>query len=143
MIGFFAGALFALVALSLISALVDFRFWPEWRGNLDGSRCVMLVRPLMSWRGYKLDLHKFVGEDSPGCFHSHPAKAYRLILAGGYIEQYFEGRSMVRRPGYFGMVRPEDAHRIARLRNGRASWSLWFRFPKTHDVRLLGPGWSR
>jgi hypothetical protein len=118
-------------------------FWHEWRGNLDGSRCVMLIRHVFAFRGFRLDLHKFVGADSPGCFHSHPAIAIRLVISGGYVEEFDDGSTATRRPGFAGIVRPNDVHRIARLINGRSSWSLWFRFPKSHEVRLVGHGWRR
>lgn len=47
----------------------------------------MLIRRLCSWRGWRLDLHKFVRADDASCFHTHPAKAFRLILWGGYVEE--------------------------------------------------------
>lgn len=117
--------------------------WHEWRGNLDGSRVVMLIRQVFAFRGFKLDLHKFIGPDSAGCFHSHPALAIRIVLAGGYVEEYSDGRRVRRGPGHIGLVRPDDEHRIAKLLNGRSSWSLWLRWPKSHEVRLVGSGWRR
>lgn len=61
-------------------------FWHEWRGSVDG-RPSMLIRRLLSLGRWRLDLHKFIRADDENCFHTHPAKAFRLILWGGYIEE--------------------------------------------------------
>lgn len=116
-------------------------FWDEWRGHFDGT-VTMLIKRLVSFRGWHIDLHKMVGPDMPDCFHTHPAKAWRLILWGGYVEQLALGMHVEWRPLMAGFVKPEFAHRIARLRNGRASYSLWIRAPKCAEVQLIGEGWN-
>ncbi len=118
-------------------------FWDEWRGDFDG-RVVMQIKHLASWRGYKLDLHRFVAADAPGCRHTHPAKALRLVIWGGYVEEFEDGeRLQLRscRPGFLGLVQPALCHRVASLL-GTVSYSLWLRWPKTHEVHLRGPGWE-
>ena len=115
--------------------------WHEWRGSLDG-RPTMWIRRLLAFRGCRLDLHKMVGADDAECFHTHPARAVRLVLWGGYVEQTWEGRWRFWFPGRVGIVRPDLCHRIAGLRNGRVSYSLWLRFPKCARVDLRGTGWD-
>lgn len=83
-----------------------------------------------------------VGADSPGCYHTHPAKALRLVLWAGYVEELEDGTRVQWWPGQIGLVRPELAHRIAALPRGN-SYSLWLRWPKTHRIELRGPGWSQ
>lgn len=116
--------------------------WDEWRGSLDG-RPTMLILHLARWRDWRLDLHKFVGADDPGCFHSHPACAWRLVLAGGYVEQLECGALVTWRPLRGSKVLPQLSHRVAKLLNGRWSYSLWLRGPKTHPVMLSGDGWAK
>lgn len=140
--------------------------WTEWRGDFDGNP-TMWIMPLVRWRGRRLDLHKFVKPDMPGCYHTHPARAIRIPLWGGYVEEILHsatrldtGSSIVSlntgndwrfwpvewktwRPGMVGLVHPELAHRIESLRNGRVSYSLWIRGRKTHKTELRGPGWAR
>jgi hypothetical protein len=134
--------------------------WHEWRGSLDG-RPTMYIKRLLQlpfWRragkllSCRVDLHKFVAADDEGCFHTHPAYAIRLVLWGGYVEQaaHDDQESGVLRtehvwwePGDIGLVRPELAHRVARLLKGRASYSLWLRGPICADVKLVGDGWAK
>jgi hypothetical protein len=118
--------------------------WDEWRGSNDG-RPSMLIKRLFEWRGWRLDLHKFIRADDLTCFHTHPATAIRIILWGGYTEEIdtrIPGRVLYdyRRlmPGYIGIVRPELCHRVHELRNGHSSYSLWLRGPKTHAVEIIG-----
>lgn len=121
----------------------EFGFWDEWRGSTDG-RPSMYIRRVLSWRGYRIDIHKFVRPDDPLCFHTHPAAAIRVVLWGGYVEQieqtwlggYFLWRKV--RPGHVGVVRPNLCHRIDKLLNGRVSYSLWLRGPVTHKVKVRG-----
>lgn len=116
--------------------------WDEWRGNLDGSVIVMWIKNLISFRGYKLDLHKFVGEDSDDCFHTHPAKAIRFIIRGGYIEEMEGGKLKIWKAGMIGIVNPELSHRVSSIFKGGA-YTLWLRFPKTHKAELRGDGWQK
>ncbi len=115
--------------------------WDEWRGDVQGN-VTMLVKHLILVRGRKVDLHKFVGRDAPGCFHTHPAPAIRVILWGGYIEELESGALREWKPGMVGTVRPELSHRIVQLRYGRCSYSLWLRGMKCSDIQLRGPGWD-
>lgn len=114
--------------------------WDEWRGNLDGSVIVMRIKHLLSFNGYKLDLHKFIGEDAAECFHTHPAMAIRLIIRGGYIEEIEGGKLKVWKAPMIGIVRPELSHRVSTVFSGGA-YSIWLRFPKKHKVQLRGIGW--
>lgn len=130
-------------------------FWHEWRGSSDND-ITMLIRHIISFRGYKLDLHKFVAPDWETCFHTHPAISIRFILWGGYTEQIRSELSREKlsqkeiesyertypkyknwRPFYIGIIKPEFCHRIHKLRK-KVSYSLWFRFPKTNEVKIFG-----
>ena len=122
--------------------------WDEWRGSLDG-RPVFYSRKLFEIFGVRFSIHKMVGPDDWGCFHTHPAKAIRIVLWGGYdeeIQKIYETCETRRTercgPGTIGMVRPEHCHRITRLLNGKNSFSLWIRFKKTAQVHLRGEGWA-
>ena len=115
--------------------------WDEWRGSIDG-RPSMLVKRLFDRWGYRIDLHKFIRSDDPGCFHTHPATAVRVILWGGYVEQidsrlgFYKWRAL--RAGRIGVVQPELCHRIDRLLNGRCSYSLWLRGRKRAKIEIVG-----
>lgn len=131
------------------------KFWDEWRGSLDGRRPVMYIKRLFHWRGFRLDLHKMIRADDPECFHTHPGVAVRFILLAGYVEESIEAdqygiidptpldnnrRFRSFRPFDVDVVMPGLCHRVAKLAS-RASYSLWFRCPCTHDVFLIGDGW--
>jgi len=88
--------------------------------------------------GWRIRIHKFVQPDLEGCFHSHPAHAWRLILWGGYVEQTPDGKFHSWKPGSFGHIAPEFEHRIHRLINYKASYSLWIRGPMIRDVKTKG-----
>ncbi|MDY0747330.1 hypothetical protein SNE35_22700 [Paucibacter sp. R3-3] len=114
--------------------------WDQWIGTVAGEP-IMWIKHLASFRGWRLELHKFVRADVPRCYHTHPAIAVRLILWGGYLEEVEASRFHWWFPPQFGLVRPELSHRIDMLANGRVSYSLWLRGPRTHEVSLRGPGW--
>jgi|SRR5581483_1805899 len=116
--------------------------WDEWRGSMDG-RPTLWVRHVFCARGRHVDLHKMVAADDPDCFHTHPAYAIRVILRGGYVEELEGGARKTWRPGMAGIVGPTYSHRVASLRNGRVSYSLWIRFRKRAPVVLRGDGWQR
>lgn len=97
---------------------------------------------LWEWKGRKIDIHFMSGKDKPECFHTHPAYAIRVILWGGYIEELEGGRHQAWYPGMIGLVKPSCSHRIAGLRNGRASYSIWIRFKKRAEIELRGIGWD-
>lgn len=127
--------------------------WDEWRGSLDGRPTMWISRLLKlpfwkragKWLSCRVDLHKFTGRDDPGCFHTHPAYAIRIVLWGGYIDQVYPTMHYVAwRPGRIGLVRPELSHRVAGIYENRpASYSLWLRGPICADVRLDGDGWKQ
>lgn len=98
---------------------------------------VLLIKYLIRWRGWELNLHKIVRPDEVGCFHTHPANAWRLILWGGYIEQLSDFSCVFWDPGKFGKIRPEFEHRIAYL-YGKASYTLWLRAPVTAAITTRG-----
>ncbi len=116
--------------------------WDQWVGT-DAGRVVMRIKRLASFRGRNVDLHGFVGADEPGCYHTHPARAVRVVLWGGYVEELEDGTRKTWRPGMVGLIRPELSHRVAELRNGRFSLSLWIRGRCTHPINLRGSGWGK
>lgn len=115
-------------------------FWHEWRGTLDGIP-TMYIRRLIAHNGFRLDLHAFVGVDNKECFHTHPARAIRFVLWGGYIEELEGGTLRIWPPFRAGFVEPSLSHRVAGLLFGR-SFSLWLRWPKSAEVELRGTGWA-
>jgi hypothetical protein len=114
--------------------------WDQWVGSLDG-RPVMLIKRLARAFGRRIDLHKFIRSDDVGCFHTHPARAIRIVFWGGYVEEFEDGTLVWRMPGHVGFIRPETSHRVHALLDGRSSWSLWLRGRCRHGIELRGPGW--
>lgn len=128
-------------AVSFLARLLDRATFTSWIGTLDG-RPTLWNRDLLSWRGWRLSLHQITGADDPGCFHTHPAWALRIVLAGGYVEELENGVCVTWRPGCWGLVAPFLSHRIVRpLRE--CSYSLWLRGPKVAQIELRGTGWER
>lgn len=115
--------------------------WDKWRGSYK-DQPTLFIKTLASWRGWSLDLHKFVFGDEEGCYHTHPATAFRFVLWGGYVEEMEDGSRRTWRPGRIGRVEPELSHRIVSLLNGRSSYSLWLRGPRRAEIELRGPGWD-
>ena len=121
------------------------KFWQYWVGSEDG-RPAMWTSVLFSIGGYRATLHKMVRADDPGCFHTHPAFAIRVVLWGGYVEEIcktYPGEGSFnyhkfRYPGYVGLVRPELEHRIAHLLNHKSSYSLWLRGPIVQNFNVRG-----
>lgn len=109
----------------------------NWKPNpytrKDGTT-TFFMRKLIGFRGWSIRLHKFTDPDDVGCFHSHPAVAYRLILWGGYTEEQPDGTQRDWNVGDFGRVMPDFVHRIHKL-HGKISVSLWIRGPITHKVK--------
>lgn len=124
----------------MIRRLLDRLRFDDWRGTRDG-RVTFWSRTLFEWRGWRVAVHRMVGADDPGCFHTHPASALRIILAGGYVEEREDGQGWAWLPGSVGVVRPELSHRISALFDD-VSYSLWIRAPKTAAISLRGPGWK-
>ena len=124
--------------------------WDEWRGQATATMLVRHLFPRSAPRNSDgrrsgrllVDLHKFVGKDDAECFHTHPAYAIRVILWGGYVEELEGGRHRTWIPGMVGLVRPTTSHRVAGLRNGRSSYSLWIRFKERAPVYTRGSGWD-
>jgi len=118
--------------------------WDRWIGNHAGEP-VFYIKHLFHFRGWRIDLHKFVKADAYECFHTHPAYALRIILWGGYLEEIYEEDDWngYKRwaPGMFGMVRPEFTHRLESILKG-VSYSLWVRAPRCADIELVGGGWG-
>lgn len=114
--------------------------WDEWRGSLDG-RPTFWKKNLFARRGWKIDLHKFVGADDPGCFHTHPAWAIRIVLWGGYQEEVPKGFYRNFWPGRIGIIPPWFSHRVSSL-SKTVSYSLWLRGPKVSEIQLQGDGWQ-
>jgi len=61
-------------------------FWDKWRGGFDGVP-TFWMRKITTVNNKTVMLHKFTGLDMADCYHSHPGKAIRLILWGGYVEE--------------------------------------------------------
>ena len=105
----------------------------------------LYIRTLLKFRGRHIDLHKMVASDHPGCFHTHPAYAWRIVLAGGYEEEVMleGGGTILReiRPGTIERIAPSYCHRIVRLLNLEQSFSLWLRGPVCAKIELRGWGW--
>lgn len=143
-----------------------YSWWDQWVGHPDGT-VVMRIKNLLHFRRRRVDLHKMVTADLPGCFHTHPAFAIRIVLWNGYVEEvlvndlseiplhaenvqgiwdYEAGRwkqlTYTRRikPWHIGLVRPSLTHRIAELPNG-PNYSLWLRGRVRYPILLFGDGW--
>jgi hypothetical protein len=111
--------------------------WDRYIHNGDGEP-VFVIRDLLKFRDCYISIHRFLKADAPGCFHSHPAWAFRLVLWGGYVEETGSGKWRTWFPGRFGVVAPHFEHRIGGLRNGRSSVSLWLRGPKVAAINVRG-----
>lgn len=115
--------------------------WNEWIYDLKTGWRTFYITRLIYWRGRRVDLHKIVRADSPGCYHTHPAKAFRLILWGGYVEELEDGRKKTWQAGQFGMVPHDMSHRFHAVLSSEPCYTLWIRGRITHDVALRGTGW--
>lgn len=129
----------------------------------DWEYPVFYTRRLISAFGWTLDLHKFVAADPPNDYHSHPYRARRLVLSGGYEEHVMPPNSpvihreddkrlsFVEEPlvnvlheGHGGWVEPSTVHRIADIRayagakylnsSHYPAFSLWWHGPRTAGV---------
>lgn len=98
---------------------------------------VLLIKYLFRAFGCEINLHKIVRGDDVGCFHTHPARALRIVLWGGYVEQRGDGSMVFWDPGKWGIITPEFEHRIAYL-YGKASYTLWFRGHVTAEIKTRG-----
>lgn len=120
--------------------------WDRWIANdFDATEdeIVLRIKHLLHVRGRRMDFHKFSKADNPGCFHTHPSYAIRIVVWGGYVEELWPSMEQhVWSPGDIGLVQPDYCHRISRLLNGTSSYSLWLRGRVTHDIRICGPGYD-
>jgi len=114
--------------------------YDEWVSGDTMAAPTMLIKKLAAYKGRRADLHTMIAADAPGCHHTHPGRAIRVVLWGGYVEELEDGTTKAWRPGMIGIVRPELCHRISALPKGR-SYSLWLRGRKTHEIQLRGKGW--
>lgn len=113
----------------------------------DGGKIFTSWSVATKW--FAFGFHVFEGADEEGCFHTHPAWAFRLVLWGGYVEEayikrhlYPNGHHYVLKkrwffPGRFGIVAPHFEHRIDRLLFKR-SVSLWVRGPIKFEILTRG-----
>lgn len=116
--------------------------WDHFTATPD-FRPIMWTRELVRPLGLRIELHKFVGTDDPGCFHTHSSHALRVILRGGYVEELEGGRLVAWRAGDVGLVKPSTSHRVHVLLYGRPAVTLWIRGPKVAEVKLRGQGWPQ
>lgn len=98
---------------------------------------VLLIKHLFKRFGWEINLHKIVSPDAAYCFHTHPAKAFRIILKGGYYEQLSTGEMIKWSLGNMGFIYPEFEHRIHALKKG-SSYTLWIRGPITAEIKTRG-----
>lgn len=121
--------------------------WDRWIGHSKEGPIVMLIKHLFVGEGCHVDLHRMVFPDMIGCYHTHPAKAIRVVRTGGYIEELFfkGGRTELveRHPGYVGVILPDYCHRFHALLDPALGYSesIWLRGPVTHPIILRGLGW--
>lgn len=106
---------------------------------------VMQIKHLLKVYGCRADLHHMIRADERDCFHTHPAFAIRVVLAGGYVEEVYPGgHFQAWAPGDIGIIKPDFCHRIEYVTDQtKGSYSLWLRGRITHDVELYGRGWER
>lgn len=118
----------------------------DWDRTVDSERDglpLLYIKYIFKLWGRRIDLHKIIYPDPWECFHSHPAGwAIRIVLWGGYSEEYYDGTMVDRKPGHIGIVRHSDVHRINRLLSERPSYSLWLRGKVRHQTQLRGTGWG-
>jgi hypothetical protein len=114
--------------------------WDRTIGNFDGTD-VLRIKNFFKLNGIQIRLHQMLRADGVQKFHTHPSKAIRIVLWGGYVEELESGDKVTCRPGFIGWVRPAHSHRVDSLLNGKVSYSLWLRWPDTHKVKLRGSGW--
>lgn len=109
----------------------------------SGERKVLELWILFYCPWFQIHWHRINCADAPGCYHSHPATAWRVVLWGGYVEEVYDeatGQAHRKRirPGHVSQIVPDFVHRIDAV---KTSYSLWFRGPIVKDTRLVGTGW--
>ena len=73
-------------------------------------------------------IHKFYSSDQ--YLHDHPWWNLSLVLSGGYNEERFDGSVRTYKPGSFTFRQAEVFHRIAKINNPGATWSLFITGPR-------------
>lgn len=105
--------------------------WQPFK-TTPGADYIVLLRFL----GWVVRLHRFRIADGPW-YHSHPAFiSFRLILRGGYIEEFPDKPFQSWRPGRWGFVFHDTLHRIADI-HGETCITLWIRSPKRYSVKVV------
>lgn len=115
--------------------------WDRIVPNEQTGEPALYIKTLFSLFGLSVRLHKITQPDAPEQFHTHPGFAIRLILAGGYSEEMFDGRIRYWRPGRLGIVCHSDCHRINSILSRGPSYSLWIRGKTRYPTMLRGAGW--
>lgn len=96
-------------------------------------------RPLLGFLPFTAYLHHFVRPDLDRELHNHPFdKSFALILSGGYDEERlhehtFDGQRTIGgyvgvdtyRSGAINIIAANDFHRVASLRQGVETWTLF------------------
>lgn len=103
---------------------------------------VMKITPLFKL-GSWLDaaLHVLEHPDKFMCYHTHPSWSIRVVLWNGYVEELEDGTLRAWRAGDIGIVAPSLAHRVEALLGDKRTLTLFIRFKKVADVKLVGSGW--
>ncbi len=101
---------------------------------------------MFAFGGWTIILHKVVKGDPPDCFHGHEGNNYRIVFKGGYVEEVMRPDGTTYRRSIMPAIWPRKitfdyAHRFHSLANGKVSWTLWLKGPKTHKLKLYGTGW--
>jgi len=117
--------------------------WDEWRGTTDGHP-VFFAKHLIRFPWLRVSVHKIIQADLPGCYHTHPAHAIRIILWGGYQEDCLEDGCRYYKwwlPGMVGWIKPELTHRFQVIRK-KCAYTIWIKFKNVAAVKLVGSGWD-
>lgn len=128
----------------MIGRVLDY-FFPTkhatgWTGETFEERAFDRHELFRTWWGWTVALHRFHRADPLERFHSHHANAIRVILSGGYIEEWHVPPEMrCWGVGKVGYLRIKDVHRVEAV--AERTWSLWITFRRRAEVRLVGSGW--
>ena len=100
----------------------------------SGGKPYMVRVYLASWRGWRLYLHRYDGEDGKRWLHNHPFHGGSIILCGWYDEAVLRTLGAVeriRRRRWWNWIPDHRMHRIIRIRPG--TWTLFLNGPHKHD----------
>ncbi len=94
--------------------------------NVPGQGTVLYLSRFYLWKCkyFELMIHQFHIGDL-GDLHDHPWPSFSWILQTGYTE-YLPDGAYIRNPGYFGIRKATDCHRV-RLWNGTGGnvWTIF------------------